>query len=337
MRAAILREYGDAASSLVCADMAVPDLKPGQVLVRIDAAPINPSDLAFIHGDYGFRKKLPTVPGFEGAGVVVKSNAGLYGKWLVGKRVACSAPEDGPGTWAEYAACHVSACVPLSKATSLEFGASLIVNPLTAIVLIDKARRAGAKALIQTAAGSALGRMIHRTATAQGIAVIDVVRRPEAASKLQAEGRTDVVASESPDFADRLRAACDRLKPTIALDAVAGAQTAMLAHAMPRGSKIIVFGGLSGLDPGLSLRNLIFEGKTLEGFWLPVHLRTTGLLKTLQMFRTIQRAGAAMFGTPVQARLPLAQVHDAIALQEHHATAGKVLLLPPLTEPGLPV
>ena len=80
----------------------VPRPGRGQVLVRIEAAPCNPSDLLFLQGLYGVSKTLPTVPGREGAGTVVASGGGLLGRWLTGKRVACGEQSDADGTWAEY-------------------------------------------------------------------------------------------------------------------------------------------------------------------------------------------------------------------------------------------
>jgi NADPH2:quinone reductase len=80
----------------------------------------------------------------------------------MGKRVTCAAPQDGIGTWAEFMACGAASCVPLSRTTSLELGATLLVNPVTAVSLVAMARRRSPTGFIQTAAGSALGRMIAR-------------------------------------------------------------------------------------------------------------------------------------------------------------------------------
>src|SRR5688572_6950538 len=93
MRAVVLEEYHDTAtaaiSSLKVRERPVQQPRHGQVLVQIEAAPCNPSDLLLLQGKYGTLKKLPTVPGWEGAGTVVASGGGLYGWWLMGKRVAC--------------------------------------------------------------------------------------------------------------------------------------------------------------------------------------------------------------------------------------------------------
>ncbi|HEU4597223.1 MAG TPA: alcohol dehydrogenase catalytic domain-containing protein, partial [Pyrinomonadaceae bacterium] len=166
MRALELRDYEDA-DALALVERPVPRPGEGEALVRIAATPINPSDLMFVRGLYGQKKRLPVVPGFEGSGVVVEAGDGMMGRYLKGKRVACAAPFDGDGTWAEYMLTPAALCIPLDARTELESAASMIVNPFTAWALLARARRLGAKAVVQTAAASALGRMVVRLAAAR--------------------------------------------------------------------------------------------------------------------------------------------------------------------------
>ena len=117
MRAVVLEEYHDdvaaAIGGLKVRERPVPTPRRGQVLVRIEAAPCNPSDLLLLQGKYGTLKTLPTVPGWEGAGTVVASGGGLYGRWLVGKRVACALRSSNrDGTWAEYFVANVERLYP---------------------------------------------------------------------------------------------------------------------------------------------------------------------------------------------------------------------------------
>src|SRR5438105_12722838 len=102
----------DALANLRVARRSVHRPGPGQVLVRIHAAPCNPADVLYLEGRYGIDRPLPATPGFEGAGVVVASGGGLLGRWLLGKRVACGGHECS-GTWAEYCVVEASACLPL--------------------------------------------------------------------------------------------------------------------------------------------------------------------------------------------------------------------------------
>ena len=141
MRAIVLDEYrddlADAIASLKVVERPVPRLKSGQVLVRIEAAPCNPSDLLLLQGKYGSLKTLPTVPGWEGAGTVIASGGGFLGSWLNGKRVACALRDDRDGTWAEYFVANARDCILLKRKLSFDQAASVIVYPLTASGLLE--------------------------------------------------------------------------------------------------------------------------------------------------------------------------------------------------------
>ncbi|HYF61648.1 MAG TPA: alcohol dehydrogenase catalytic domain-containing protein, partial [Herpetosiphonaceae bacterium] len=199
-----LTSYDGGPDSLRLAERTIGPLKPGEVLVRIAAAPINPSDLMFVRGLYGIKKALPAIPGFEGSGTVVAAGPGALGRRLVGRRVACGATPGGDGTWAEYMVTGAAYCIPLADNISLEQGASLIVNPITAWALVDQARREKRAAAVQTAAASQLGRMVIRLAERADLPLINVVRRAGQAGELRALGARHVLDSSEPEFADRL-------------------------------------------------------------------------------------------------------------------------------------
>src|SRR5262245_46472731 len=139
MRAIELRSYDGRPESLVLVEKLVPAPGPGQVLVRMAASPINPSDLMFLRGQYGFKKGLPVVPGFEGSGTVVAGGGGFIASMLQGRRVACAAasPDLQDGTWAEYTVTSARLCIPLLRDVDLEQAAMMLVNPLTAWALVD--------------------------------------------------------------------------------------------------------------------------------------------------------------------------------------------------------
>ncbi|MCS7190092.1 MAG: alcohol dehydrogenase catalytic domain-containing protein, partial [Fimbriimonadales bacterium] len=177
MQAAVLHAYDGAPESLRVETRPVPKPQQGQVLVKLAAAPINPSDLMFLKGLYGVLKPLPVVPGWEGAGRVVATGDDWLSRRLLGKRVACAAPNRHDGTWAEYMLTSATRCIPLIDSVSDEQGAMLIVNPLTAWALVDIARKEGRRAFVQTAAASALGRMILRLSQHFGLEGVHIVRR----------------------------------------------------------------------------------------------------------------------------------------------------------------
>lgn len=327
MRAAQILNYDGSPDSIQVVEKPVPQPGPNQVLVQMARVPINPSDLMFLKGLYGVKKELPVAPGWEGSGRVVASGGGWMGKFLVGKRVACAARNTGDGTWAEYLMTDATRCVPLSDALNDEQGAMLIVNPLTAWALMDIAARSGSPAFVQTAAASALGRMILRLSLKRGVPGIHVVRRDEQAALLKSLGATHVLNSVDPDFDQQLRALCGQLKAKIGFEAVAGEMTGRVLNAMPAGSQLLVYGALSESGCLTDPRDLIFEGKRLEGFFLASWLGGRSILQQLRLGRQVQSMLGADLKSEIQARFPLTQAREALIHYQNHMTDGKVLLM----------
>lgn len=330
MRAVQLLAYDSKPESIAVAQIPVPRPGPGEVLVKVAASPINPSDLAFIQGLYGFKKPLPAVPGFEGSGSVVESGPGLLAGYLKGKRVACAAadPKISGGVWAEYLVTSAQLCIPLRKEITFEQGASLLVNPLTAWALMDEARQGHHRAVVQTAAASALGRMIVRLGQRFSIPVVNVVRRSEQVELLRGMGAQYVVNSSEEGYEEQLRDVCRKLGTTIGFDAVAGEMSAIVMRAQPLGSRLLVYGGLSFAACQADPASLIFEGKRLEGFWLSGWLRSRNLLAQLRTASQVQKLLGSDLKTDFQAKLPLQDAARALQQYASNMTAGKILLVP---------
>ena len=282
MRAVQLRAYDGTPESIAVVEMPVPRPGPGEVSVRVFASPINPSDLMFIRGLYGFKKSLPAVPGFEGSGTVVEAGTGLTARFLKGRRVACAAadPKVRGGMWAEYVVTPAQFCMPLRKNVDLEQGAALLINPITAWALMHEARRGRHRAVVQTAAASALGRMIVRLGERFSIPVINVVRRAEQVELLRGLGAEYIVNSSEPEFDKRVCGLCHQLGASIGFDAVAGEMSARVLRAQPQGSRLLVYGALSLQASQADPASLIFERKRLEEFWLTAWLRSRLSLDT---------------------------------------------------------
>lgn len=326
MRAVVLRSFS-APIELTLDTVDIPPLHSGQVLVKMAAASINPSDLLFLGNQYGVKRTLPIVPGFEGSGTVVAAGGSLLGRWLVGKRIACRAPESGHGTWAEYLVCRADLCIPLKKNVSLEQGATLTVNPLTAWALLELARRERHRAIVQTAAASAVGKMIARLARRYRIEVIHIVRRREQVEGLKSQGCAYVLDSRQSGFSAQLKMLSGRLDATLAFDAVGGELTALLGSQMPRGSRIVVYGALSGDDCQINPLDLIYQGKSLTGFWLNQWIKPMSWAAKFRMTSRVQNLLAGELATPVQARYPLEKTKEAIDFYKSHRSEGKVLLV----------
>src|SRR5215831_14451800 len=218
MKAVVLKDHDGTPHSLVAADLSVPRLRSGQVLIKLAATSIGPADLMFLKGQYGITKPLPVVPGFEGSGTVIASGGGLMGCGLIGRRVACIAPEDGHGTWAEYMVTTTDVSIPLSKDISFEQGAYLAINPMTALALVEIARTGGHSAFVQTAAASTLGLMIVRLARRSRVTGLYIARSPEQVQKLKNLGCENVFDRNATSFEKDLAEACNKFKATIAFD-----------------------------------------------------------------------------------------------------------------------
>lgn len=330
MRAVQLRAYDGKPESISVAEVPLPRPGPGEVLVKVFASPVNPSDLMFVIGEYGFKKPLPAIPGFEGSGTVVDAGSGFMAGFMKGRRVACAAADAkvSGGMWAEYVVTSAQLCVPLGKNVELEHAATMLVNPLTAWALVDKARRGRHRAAVHTAAASALGRMVVRLGKRFGLPIVNVVRRPEQVELLRNLGAEHVLNSSESGFDDDLRKLCHKLKATISFEAVAGEMSGRVLSAQPPGSRMLVYGGLSLKPVEIEPGSLIFEGKHVEGFWLSAWLRNRNLLSQLRVARQVQEMLAGDLKTEIRARLPLERAAEALAQYSKDMTAGKVLIVP---------
>lgn len=327
MRALVLTAYDGRRESLRVETRRVPRPSASQVLVRMAASPINPSDMMFVRGLYGVKKPLPVVPGLEGSGTVVAAG-GVTGKLLVGRRVACGAPSDGDGLWAEYAVVGVSSCMPLRSHISDEQGASLLVNPVTAWALMERAKEGRHVALAQTAAASAMGRMLLVLAKRAELPMVHVVGRPEQVELLRKLGAEHVLSSHEPEFEERLRLMCHELKVSLAFDAVGGRLTGQLTHALPDGGTVIVHGLLSEQECRIHPGDFIFGNKKVEGFWLERWSRQGFGKEKLKAGMTVPALVGRSLETPVRARLPLESAGEAVRIAATDMTSGKVLFIP---------
>lgn len=222
----------------------VPTPGEREVVVAVEASPINPSDLGVLLGAVAadtlraeeaqlvgtiperalplyrdrLDKSLPV--GNEGAGTVVA--AGPEASHLLGRRVALF----GGLMWADYRVADAAAVVELPDDVSTVEGAALFVNPLTALSMVETMRAEGHTALVHTAAASNLGQMLVRICAADGVGLVNIVRRAEQADLLRELGATHVVDSSQPDFADRLTVAIRETGATLAFDAIGGGSLA---------------------------------------------------------------------------------------------------------------
>lgn len=326
MQAAVFEKHGDPAEVLKVREMPVPEPKPGQLLVRMLAAPINPSDVMVVRGSYAKLPKLPATPGFEGVGIVEKSGGGLYGKFLVGKRVAVLNSETG--SWAEQAVLNARQAVPLSKKLSLEQAATFFVNPATAYIMTRKILAVPqGEWLLQTAAGSALGRMVIRLGRSTGFRTINVVRRQEQVAELKSLGADVVLVESEGDLREQVLKHTGGNGVQYAIDPVGGATASKVVTCLGAGGRLLLFGTLSSDPISFSPRTLMAAGATVEGFWLGNWMMQQNILGKLRLMRSISRLIlSGELSSEIGETFPLDQVAEAVRAAEKPGRGGKVLL-----------
>ena len=244
----LIKKSGELEISL--AEVPTPEPSAEEVVVRIEATPINPSDLGLLVGaaDMSTAKASGTkerpvitaqVPeramramggrldksmpvGNEGAGVVIRTGSSDAAKALMGKTVAII----GGAMYAQYRTIRASDCLVLPEGATPADGASCFVNPLTSLGMVETMRREGHKALVHTAAASNLGQMLNKICLKDGIALVNIVRNAEQSEILRKIGAKHVVDSSSPGFTEELLAALIETGATIAFDAIGGGKLA---------------------------------------------------------------------------------------------------------------
>lgn len=309
----------------------LPALKPGQVLVRMLAAPVNPSDLVYLLGKYGLAPQEGAFVGFEGCGIVEQANAGLYGKWLKGKRVAISAQPGIDGVWAEYAITKANYCLPVRKELSDEQAATIIVNPCTSVCLVERAITLGSKAIVINAAASQVGKGAIRYAKLKGIKTIATVRSEANVEVLKALGADCVLLTTDDDFEQSLKDWARKLQAKVLLDAVAVEDTPRLLKAMPNSSTALVYGRLTETyDPlgGLfNVADVIFRDIKIEGFWLAKYIGDASALQVLALSSKVQKLFAeGIFKTDIYASVGFDDFPQALDHYAQHKSDGKVIL-----------
>jgi NADPH:quinone reductase len=240
----------DGILELSLATVEVPEPGPDEVLIRVEAAPINPSDLGLLlaGADLSTASASGTpeqpvitaeVPGpalraaagrlgqslpvgNEGAGTVIGAGSSERARSLAGRTVAAA----GGGMYGQYRIVRASQCLELPEGTDAADGASAFVNPLTALAMVETMRREGHTALVHTVAASNLGQMLNRICLEDGIPLVNIVRRPEQEALPRGAGAAHVCVSTAPTFMDDLTRSLIATSATLAFDAIGGGRLA---------------------------------------------------------------------------------------------------------------
>eukprot|EP01135_Chromosphaera_perkinsii_P004821 Nk52_evm52s296 gene=Nk52_evmTU52s296 len=307
-------------------EVPVPNPGPGQALVRVSNASINPSDLMHCMGMYGIKETPPCSVGFEGSGTVVGMGPSEHKFTSEGSRVGVL----GKDIWSEYVLADFKSLINLPKSATFEQSACSLINPLTALSFVDIAQTEGHKTFVHTAAASALGQMVIREALSCDIEPICVVRKPEQEELCKKAGASIVLNSTDPDFLKQLRSVCKAHKCRLGFDAVGGSKTGEILQAMYFNGTLLVYGGLSNeLVCSAGLGDLIFAGKTLRGFWLTPYMTKRGQSNPKVIQEWFAKIGSSLdsnLATNVQEVYDLEDVEKALKHYTENMSKGKVLL-----------
>jgi NADPH:quinone reductase-like Zn-dependent oxidoreductase len=309
-------------------DIPIPEPGDGEVLVKMNFSPLNPSDLSFLQGSYAGSPDYPVVPGLEGSGMVVKSGKGLIARSREGKRVACTTTAHSSGTWAEYMVTSAYRTIVLDKNIDDEQGSMLLVNPLTAVAFIEIALKYKHKAIVNNAAASSLGKMLLDLCRKNNIKLINIVAREAQYDSLKKLGAENVLVSSSPGFENNLASLSAKLDARLFFDAVGGEQTGIMLRTSPPGSMIMIYAKLSENNISLDPRLLLQEDKKISGFYLGNYISGKSILGNLRLIGKARRLLSGDFRIRVSAKYPLEKIDEALEYYRNNMSAGKVLIYP---------
>lgn len=341
------------------------ECRENDVIVRVEATPINPSDLAVMFSvsdpsklslnDGALTAPIPEalqraaasrvdapIPcGNEGAGVVVAAGAGAAAQALLGKTVAVMAG----GMYADFRKVKAAECIPFPEGVTAREAASSFVNPLTAQGMIGTMQLEGHSAIIHTAAASNLGQMLCKLCLADGVPLINIVRKHEQEKILKDLGATHVINSSSPSFMKDLIAACTELNATLAFDATGGGQlanqllSAMEAAAAANMTEFSAYGSTThkqvylygGLDRSATVLNRGYGMAWGVGGWLmPYYLQRVGPEGQGKMFARVAKEIRGIFASSYNQEISLSEMLslDAASKYTQQATGLKYLVNP---------
>jgi NADPH:quinone reductase-like Zn-dependent oxidoreductase len=327
MKAVVISRFGPPEEVLEVCDVPAPaEPGPGEVRVRMLASPINPSDINYIRGEYGKQPALPATPGFEGVGVVEAIGSGLLARRVRGKRVCVL--NGATGNWQEQVVVPARQAIPVPADLPDEQAAAFFVNPASAMVMTQYVLRVPRGAwLVQTAAGSALGRMVIRLGKHYGFRTINVVRRRKQAEELLRAGGDAVVCTADESVVDRVQQITGGEGAAFALDAVGGAAGTALIQSLAAGGRMLVYGTLAGEPISIDPRVLMVGQKRVEGFWLSQWVPRQGVLTMLGLIRRIGKLfREGIVTSEIGATFPLDEVQAAVKQAVLPGRQGKVLL-----------
>jgi NADPH:quinone reductase len=326
MKAAVFDRFDEPAQVLRVSDVPIPKPGPGEVRVRMIASPINPSDLLVVRGLYGVLPHLPATPGFEGVGIVDEAGPGFLGRMVLSKRVAVINSKGG--NWAEYAVIPARQARPIPGDISDEQAASSFVNPATALAMVRHVLAVPkGEWLLQSAAGSTLGKMIIKLGRHDGFKTFNVVRRTEAKEEVTRLGGDAVISSSEGPIDEQVSRIMGGKGVRYALDPVGGDTGTGVFRSLAADGRLVLYGTLSGKPIQIDPRLMIAGRQVVEGFWLGHWMKDRSIPSALLLFREIASLiRKDVLSLDISSSYPLDRISQAVSQAEAVGRGGKVLL-----------
>src|SRR5258707_12330421 len=324
MRQLQLLAHGEPSDVIELNTVAESALGPEDILISMEAAPLNPSDFVLVRGMYGIQPAFPSPVGAEGVGRVTQTGSKVD-RALQGKRVLIL-PTYEQGTWADQVVVPVRNIVPMSdEADPLQL--SMIgINPATAYLLLNRyVSLMPGDWIGQTAANSAMGQYIVALARVAGVKTLNVVRREDAAEQVRQWGG-DRVVLQGDNLHKEIEEALGGKKLSVVLDTVGGTPVGELAKSLKTGGSIVSYALLSGQLPAIPPKDFIYGGLSHHGFWLVNWIANAPRTEIQEIYQKLGDLVAdGSLSAAVEHEYPLEQFKEAFKQSLKSNRSGKIL------------
>ncbi len=326
MKHARYSQRGPIPQDLIAAvEFEAPVLTSGQVLIKVLASPINPSDVLTLTGQYGMLPPLPAVGGNEGVGDIEALGPDVSGV-AVGQRVLLPV---GSGTWSTHLVADAKKLMPLPNAVDPIQMSMLTVNPPTAALMLSEfVDLQPGDWVIQNAANSGVGGYLIQIARSRGLKTVNVVRRESAIAALAGSGG-DVVLVDGPELHKRVAEATGKARIRLGIDAVGGNATENIARSLCEGATLVNYGAMSGEPCSISPGSFVFRDITLRGFWLAFWFRKATPQQQMALYGDLaKRIASGELHARVHATFDIDHIKEAVTAAAAGERDGKVVVTP---------
>jgi NADPH2:quinone reductase len=334
MKALIIEHNGEPSEVVRWRDLPEPTPGPSEVRVRMLLAPAHPSDLHVIRGRFARQRQpeLPASPGSEGVGIIDAVGSDVP-RTRIGERVVLL---DVPGTWREQVISPAARAIPVPAAISDEDAAQALINPMTAWAMTMYEHQLGrGDWLVQSAAGSTVGRFVLQIATSQGFRTINLVRREEQVAEIRDLGGDIVLCTADESWPEQLKKATGGDGILKAIGCVAGSTGATLARQLGTNGCLLVYGALSShrqTDPAafempIFAPALVYSSAEVRGWFIFWWLARKGVSESSEALRSLlDHMAAGSLKPPAACRFSIDRALEAFAAAERTGHDAKPLL-----------